>query len=263
MKAAILALIGSSALAHGTYSYAAKPAVYKSCDYDSCDYGYKSYSKPAYSYGYAAKPAYRSCDYDSCDYGYKSYSKPAYGYGYSAKPAYGYQAKSYDGYGYRASAYRKDYGVWEKYYRIEVESFEKTVVTDTENVWVIAFIDPACGYCQRFSYEWERLTTVETTRATRVRYGYIDVSEESSQTIVQRYTSARYIESTPSLYIYGRDKYHPVAYRGEYVYDSVHSWVETYCNQYGYAARSYSSYSGYDHYGRGYKKPSERSYGYG
>lgn len=68
--------------------------------------------------------------------------------------------------------------MWSKYYRIEVENFEKTVVTDTENVWVIAYIDPACGYCKKFATQWEKLTTVETIQVRRVKFGYVDVSDK-------------------------------------------------------------------------------------
>lgn len=39
---------------------------------------------------------------------------------------------------------KKDYGLWEKVYSLNSETFKKTVVTDTQNVWVIAYIDPAC-----------------------------------------------------------------------------------------------------------------------
>ena len=65
---------------------------------------------------------------------------------------------------YKPAVIKKDYGVWEKFYRIEVEDFEKTVRTDTENVWVIAYINPRCGGCVKFAVEWEKLTTYETIR---------------------------------------------------------------------------------------------------
>ena len=37
-------------------------------------------------------------------------------------------------------AVKKDYGVWSNSYRLSAETFEQTVISDTENVWVVAFI---------------------------------------------------------------------------------------------------------------------------
>ena len=42
---------------------------------------------------------------------------------------------------YKSSvAVKKDYGVWSNSYRLSAETFEQTVVQDTENVWVVAFM---------------------------------------------------------------------------------------------------------------------------
>ena len=124
--------------------------------------GYGGYGAGSYSgYGASKGPSY----------GAASYAAPGYGYGgYGAS---GYGNAGYGGYGapygtvahrapigsraYKPHAYQKDYGEWKKSYKLEVESFEQTVVKDTEHVWVVAFIDPACGYCKKLALQWEKL----------------------------------------------------------------------------------------------------------
>ena len=158
------------------YSAPSKP------EYSYSKPAYTSYSKPAYtSYSYS-KPAYSS--YSKPAYNnyskpaYSSYSKPAYSYD---EPSYGYSKPGYDhGYGYQPTVVKKDYGLWEKYYRLETETFKKTVATDTENVWVVAFIDPTCGGCKRLSVQWEKLTTLETITVRKVKFGYMDITVEEN-----------------------------------------------------------------------------------
>ena len=176
---------------------------------------YGGYSAPSTSYGYSA---------------------PAATYGHSAPTSYG---ASSSGHGYAAPSYqpavvRKDYGAWEKYYRLETETFKKTVVTDTENVWVIAFMDPACGGCKRLAVEWEKLTTVETISVRRVRFGYLDITEEVNYEIIQKYTGGKKVEYTPTVLVYGQDKYAPVEYEGDYKFATLEKYVTGYCDQHGY-----------------------------
>ena len=70
----------------------------------------------------------------------------------------------------------KDYGLWARYYRLEVETFKATVIDDTVNAWVIAYIDPACGGCKRLAVEYEKVTTVEQIKMRRVKFGYVDIT---------------------------------------------------------------------------------------
>ena len=160
-----------------------------------------------------SRPAYRTLDYSPYSYGR--------GYGYKAPV-------------YTPTVVKKDYGVWEKYYRLEVEDFKQTVVTDTENVWVVAYIDPACGGCKRLAVEWERLTTVETIRVRKVKFGYVDVTVEANKEILQTYTAGKSVEYTPTIFLYGDDKYSPVLYDGDYKFDSLNSWICGYCDDHGY-----------------------------
>lgn len=109
----------------------------------------------------------------------------------------------------------QDYGWWAKEYHIEEEKFEQTVIRDTENIWIVAYIDPACDNCQKFAIEWERLQTVETIKYHTVKYGFVDVTLEASRTVVGKYTSGKNLEGTPTVYIYADDKLHPTEYTGQ------------------------------------------------
>ena len=160
---------------------------------------YQSYSQPAYS-SYS-QPAYQSYSKPA----YSSYSQPAYNDYRYAQPSYGYSKPAYNqghGYGYQPAVVKKDYGLWENYYRIEVETFKKTVATDKENVWVIAYIDPSCGGCKRLSVQWEKLTTLETISVRKVKFGYVDISVEANKEIITQYTSGS-VNLTPAVYVYG------------------------------------------------------------
>ena len=287
------------AKSYGAKSYGAKSYGYgDSYGYDEDysygdDYGYGDdydldYGYGDRSYGYGARLSYGGKAYGRLggygvgrrghgarrSYGAKSYGAPAYGrsYGYGRDLDYGYGDRSYGrGYGYSPVVVKKDYGLWENYYRLEVETFQKTVVTDTENVWVVAYIDPACGGCKKLATQWEKLTTVETITARKVKFGYVDITVEENREILQTYTAGASIESTPTIYLYGQDKYAPTLSYGDYTVNSLNDYICGYCDDYGYGivsdygyGDSYGSYGdsygsyGAPAYGRGYG----RSYGY-
>ena len=233
-------------------------------------YGGKAYGLGRRSYGgYGAKSYGYDRDYDygygrDLDYGYGDYDA---GYGYGR------------GYGYEPVVVKKDYGLWENYYRLEVETFKKTVVTDTENVWVVAYIDPACGGCKKLATQWERLTTAETITVRKVKFGYLDITVEENREILETYTGGATIEATPTIYLYGRDTYAPTLYYGDYTVDSLNDYICGYCDDYGYGVvvddYGYGDYDlGYGYgdsygdygYGRrsyGAPKYGRKSYGYG
>jgi len=220
--------------------------------------GHKGYGGRAYGRGYGAR-SYGGRAYGARSYGYDR----DYDYGYGRDLDYGYGR----GYGYEPVVVKKDYGLWENYYRLEVETFQKTVVTDTENVWVVAYIDPACGGCKRLATQWERLTTLETITVRKVKFGYVDITVEANREILETYTAGARIESTPIIYLYGQDKYAPTLYYGDYTVDSLNDYICGYCDDYGFGVVDYGYgydddyYGDYDYgyapYGRG-----RRSYGY-
>ena len=121
---------------------------------------------------------------------------------------------------------------------MDVETFKKTVVTDTENVWVVAFIDPLCGGCKRLAVEWEKLVTVETVTVRKVRFGYVDISVEANKEILQSYTGGKTVQYTPTVFMYGSDKAHPVEYEGDYKLASLETYIGSYCDSHGFGLSS-------------------------
>ena len=43
---------------------------------------------------------------------------------------------------------------WGSSEALTAANFEATVVDDTSNVWIVAFINPDCGYCKKLEPQW-------------------------------------------------------------------------------------------------------------
>ena len=113
--------------------------------------------------------------------------------------------------------------------KLDADTFRYTVLRDKKHVWVVAFIDPACGNCKRFAIEWERLQTIETITYRKVRLGYVDVSDAGTRNIVGKYTSGTELVGVPKVFIYGNDKTHPAQVRGPLEQNSVLKQVHDVC----------------------------------
>ena len=111
--------------------------------------------------------------------------------------------------------YGRDYGLWNRSYKVKEDTFEQVVIRDVENIWIVAYIDPACGACKKFSIEWEKLRTVETIKYKKVKLGYVDVTLEASRKIVGKYTQGKEVEGTPTLFVYGNEKMAPIEFKGD------------------------------------------------
>lgn len=105
------------------------------------------------------------------------------------------------------------------------------MIRDTENVWIVAYIDPACGECKKFAIEWERLRTVETIKYRRVRLGYVDITLEASRKVVGKYTAGKDVKYTPSIFVYGDDKKNPIEIKGDLSAKSLEGVVCTTCDK--------------------------------
>ena len=103
------------------------------------------------------------------------------------------------------------------------------MIRDTENVWIVAYIDPACGECKKFAIEWERLRTVETIKYKRVKLGYVDITLEASRKVVGKYTAGKDVKATPTVYVYD-DKFHPVEYKGDLGSSSLEEYLSAVCD---------------------------------
>ena len=82
----------------------------------------------------------------------RGYGRGGYGAGYDGGyGGRGVSSRTVVNKAYKADVVVKDYGVWSDYKRLTVETFETTVITDQEHVWVVAYINPDCPACKRLA----------------------------------------------------------------------------------------------------------------
>jgi len=117
---------------------------------------------------------------------------------------------------------------------VKEDTFEQVVIRDVENIWIVAYIDPACGACKKFSIEWEKLRTVETIKYKKVKLGYVDVTLEASRKIVGKYTQGKEVEGTPTLFVYGNEKMAPIEFKGDLTAKNINEYLVGYAEQNGY-----------------------------
>ena len=73
--------------------------------------------------------------------------------------------------------FKVDYGKWEEQVRIESEAtFYKTVIADTENIWVVVFMSPLCWDCQQLAPEWAAMTAKFSGSGKNLKFGYVDAT---------------------------------------------------------------------------------------
>lgn len=105
---------------------------------------------------------------------------------------------------------------WDGFRHLTPTDFENEVISDSENVWIVAFIDPYCGGCQRLATEWPKLKAAESMKSRKVKFGYVDISVESQADIMRKHVGQNKIQLTPTVLVYGRDKANPNEYLGDY-----------------------------------------------
>ena len=124
---------------------------------------------------------------------------------------------------------------WNPYVKLDPTSWETTVVNDKENVWVVAFTDPHCGACTRLANEWGGLNSNADMLARKVKFGYVDVSQETNNSIIDGYCGGSQVEFTPTVFVYGHEKTKPVEYSGDYKIPSLSRFIGNYCDTNGYS----------------------------
>jgi hypothetical protein len=103
--------------------------------------------------------------------------------------------------------------------------------------------------CTKFVTEWETLKTTETIKTRKVKFGYVDITVAESKTIVEKYATGKSVEYTPTVFVYGKDKKAPAVFDGDYVADSLNTYICELCDSHGFN-------HGHGGHGRG-------GYGYG
>ena len=148
-------------------------------------------------------------------------------------------------------------GKWTDEQKLTLETFKEIVANDTENVWVVAYIDPRCRDCLILSLEWEKLTQIEERTKRKIKLGYVDISVEENWKIVQDHTKGKVMTHTPAVTLYGQNKDRPHWYTKEDVptAEGVHTWVSSYADHFGYGYWDPDSYEGtavHGKHGHGY-----------
>ena len=129
---------------------------------------------------------------------------------------------------------QRDNLAWQRVEKLEVETFKKTVIEDTENVWVVAFVSDNCKSCKTLAVEWERLTKKTTITMRKVKFGYVDTAEASSDLIIDNYCGDNKVHLTPTILVYGADKRHPTEYTGDYKVASMNTYIADVCDSEGF-----------------------------
>jgi len=101
-------------------------------------------------------------------------------------------------------------GNWLEEQELTLDVFEEIVTTDTENVWVIAYVDPRTPDSLILSTEWEKLTQIEEKEKRKVKLGYVDVSVVENWKIIQDHTKGKQLNyNKPNITLYGENKESP------------------------------------------------------
>ena len=124
--------------------------------------------------------------------------------------------------------------LWSGYNKMTIDSYKNTLLTDTENVWVVAFITPHCAMCKDLAPIWGQIAKADTIGLRKVKFGYVNLDDEKSTDIIDTYTGDLSIEYTPSVIVYGSDKADPIEYDGDYSYDDLNRKLCGYCDKHGF-----------------------------
>ena len=66
--------------------------------------------------------------------------------------------------------------MWGKSRRLNLDTFESTVIKDDHNVWVVSFINPHCDACKRFVPHWDQVQLYESMRNRNIKFAFVNVN---------------------------------------------------------------------------------------
>ena len=82
---------------------------------------------------------------------------------------------------------------------------------------MIAYIDKSCRACQRLSGEFLSMVKSQSILDRKIKFGFVDIALDENQGILERYLGGRSVDLTPTVLVYGKDKYQPLEYEGDYL----------------------------------------------
>lgn len=147
------------------------------------------------------------------------------------------------------------YGLWNNSVKLDNRNFYDTVMGDSKNVWLVAFMNPKCPKCQKFVYQWDLVKNYDYIKDRPIKFGFVDITKEDNyREVALKYTPYAYKSqqmTTPTLIIYGRDKRHPEEYTGEQTAYSLGDYLSYFSDYNGYGVYEKSSFlfgDQYDYY---------------
>mmetsp|Transcript_5876 Transcript_5876/g.7101 ORF Transcript_5876/g.7101 Transcript_5876/m.7101 type:complete len:136 (-) Transcript_5876:1067-1474(-) len=112
--------------------------------------------------------------------------------------------------------------------------FEQTVINDKEHIWVVAFVSPTCHSCHALADEWSKLTSSRAVINRKIKFGYVDISMDSNSSILDKFCGDVEVQYTPTVLLYGEDKWAPEEYSGDYTSPSLNSETCSFCDTQGF-----------------------------
>ena len=68
--------------------------------------------------------------------------------------------------------------------QLDYTNFVDTVLNDDNHAWIIAFMNPICGSCEKFAPVWESIQAYESMRNMSVRFGFVDISIQADKDLI-------------------------------------------------------------------------------
>lgn len=124
--------------------------------------------------------------------------------------------------------------LWEGFNALTTDNFQKNVIDDKENVWVVAYISPTCHSCHTLADDWTKLREKSTVTNRNIKFGYVDVSLDSNRGCLDNFCGTNKIKYTPTVLLYGKDKAAPVEYAGDYTLPSLDEKACEFCDAEGF-----------------------------
>ena len=70
-----------------------------------------------------------------------------------------------------------EYGLWNSSIQLDHTNFYDTVLTDPDNVWVVALMSPTCPHCKKFVAQWDMTKSYDYVKERRVKFAFIDATK--------------------------------------------------------------------------------------
>ena len=78
----------------------------------------------------------------------------------------------------------------------------------------------------------------------KIKFAYVNIDDDSRDSLVEKYTPAGELEFVPTIFMYGKDKYNPTEHpSADYTYNSLNEQVCAYTDSNGYSNEGALAYA--------------------